>query len=81
MRKPSGWDSDKKLEDVGSHRWALGGAEPIDGFSLINLSSSKPTTIMGSILNTVVISHVVEGAICEESRRRVSVYITLYCIL
>jgi hypothetical protein len=59
----------------------LGGADPTSGFCLGTLSSSRPMVIVGSILDMVVVSHVVEGMMCEESGRHVSVYITLCCVL
>jgi hypothetical protein len=37
--------------------------------------------IMGPILNTVTVSRDVEGTMCEELVRHVSIYNTLYCIL
>jgi hypothetical protein len=36
---------------------------------------------MGPILDTIAVSHVVDGTIHEESGKHVSVYNTLYCIL
>jgi hypothetical protein len=61
--------------------FAPGSADPTGGFSLRTLSYSRPTAIMGPILDTVVIYRSVEGMLCEESRGRVSVYNALYCIL
>jgi hypothetical protein len=60
---------------------ALGGADPTGGFCLGTLSSRRPTVIVGPILDMVVVFHVVEGMMCEESGRCVSVYNTLYCVL
>jgi hypothetical protein len=36
------------------------------GFCLRTLSFSRPTTIVGHILDTVVVSNVVGGMVCEE---------------
>jgi hypothetical protein len=44
----------------------LGGVELIDGFCFRTLSFGRPTAIMGPILDSVAISHAVEGMICEE---------------
>jgi hypothetical protein len=46
--------------------FALAGADPTDRFCLRSWSFSRPTTIMGAVLDTVVVSHAVEGVICEE---------------
>jgi uncharacterized integral membrane protein len=46
--------------------FALGGADLTDEFCLRTLSFSGLTVIVGLILGTVVVSHVVEGGICEE---------------
>jgi hypothetical protein len=45
---------------------ALGGSVPTGGFHLGTLSVAGPSTIMGPILDTVVVSHDVEGTSCEE---------------
>jgi hypothetical protein len=44
----------------------LGGANPTGRFCLHTVSFSKPIAIMGSVLDMVLISHAVEGVICEE---------------
>jgi hypothetical protein len=41
-------------------------SDPIGGFHLRTLSVASPSAIMGPILDTVVISHDVEGVSCEE---------------
>jgi hypothetical protein len=46
--------------------FAQGGAELTGGFCLKTLSYCGPTSIMGPILNTVVVSHDVAGVSCEE---------------
>jgi hypothetical protein len=51
---------------AGHHLFALGGADPTGGFYLRTDSFSRPTTIMGLILDTVAIFHAVDGVICEE---------------
>jgi hypothetical protein len=61
--------------------FALGRADLVGGFFLRTLSFSRPMTSVRPILATVVVSHAVEGQICKESRRRVRVYNTVYCIL
>jgi hypothetical protein len=38
-------------------------------------------TIVGPILDTVVVSSDVAGEMCKESGRHVNIYIILYCIL
>jgi hypothetical protein len=45
--------------------FALGGADPTGGFCLRTVSFSRPMTITGSILDTVAVSHAVEGVVCE----------------
>jgi hypothetical protein len=49
--------------------FALGGADLTGGFCLSTLSSSRPTTIVGLVLDTVVVSHAIEGTRSEESGR------------
>jgi hypothetical protein len=61
--------------------FALGSADPTSGFCLGNLSLGMPTTIVGSILDMVVISCDVKGTMCGKSGRCVSVYNTIYDIL
>jgi hypothetical protein len=61
--------------------FALGGADPTDGFCLSTLSSSRPTVIVGPVLDTVVVFRAIEGTIGKESRGHVNVYNTLYYIL
>jgi hypothetical protein len=46
--------------------FALGIADSTGGFCLRTLSFSRPTTIMGPILDMVAVFHDVEGVICEE---------------
>jgi hypothetical protein len=46
---------------------ALGGSNLIGKFRLGTLSIAGPSAIMGSIFDTVVISHNVEGVSYEES--------------
>jgi hypothetical protein len=46
----------------------LGGSDPTSGFHRRTLSIAGPLVIMGPILDMVVISRDVEGALCEESR-------------
>jgi hypothetical protein len=46
--------------------FAVGGAIPIDGFCLRTMSDSRHTTIMGPILDMVVVSYIVGGTSCEE---------------
>jgi hypothetical protein len=46
--------------------FALGGADPTGGFCLRNLSFSRHTIIVGATLDTVAVSHAVDGAVCEE---------------
>jgi hypothetical protein len=67
--------------DLSLALFALGGANPTIGFPLSTLSFSRSTTIVGPILDMVVIPHAVEGTMCEESGRHVSIYNALYCIL
>jgi hypothetical protein len=43
-----------------------GGADPTGGISLRTMSYCKPTAIVRPILDTLTISHGVEGASCEE---------------
>jgi hypothetical protein len=45
---------------------ALSGSNPTSEFLLRTLSIVAPSTIVGSILDTVLVSHNVEGASCEE---------------
>jgi hypothetical protein len=45
---------------------ALGGSVPTGGFHLRTISIAGPSTIMGHVLDTVVVSHDVEGTSCEE---------------
>jgi hypothetical protein len=45
---------------------ALGGADPTGGFFLRTLSFNRPTVIMEPVLDTVVVSRVVEGKVCDE---------------
>jgi hypothetical protein len=45
---------------------ALGGPDPTGGFHLGTLSVACPSAIVEPILNTVVISHDVEGVSCED---------------
>jgi hypothetical protein len=52
--------------------FALGGANPTGGFGLITLSYSRPMIIVGPILNTVVVSCIVVGTLCEALGRRVN---------
>jgi hypothetical protein len=61
--------------------FALDVTDLTSGFCLRTLCYRKPMTIMGPVLNTVVVSHVVEGTLCEESRGHVNAYNDLYCIL
>jgi hypothetical protein len=58
--------------------FALGGTDPAGGFCLRTLSYSRPTTIVGSILDTVVVSRVVVGTSCEELGRHVNM--SLLCM-
>jgi hypothetical protein len=46
--------------------FAMGSGDPTGRFYLRTLSFSRPMTIMGPILDTVVVSRVVERMICEE---------------
>jgi hypothetical protein len=55
-------------------------ADPAGGFCLRTLSCSGPTVIVGPILDTVVISHAVEGTSCEELGRHVNMGL-IYCAL
>jgi hypothetical protein len=61
--------------------FSLGGADSASGFCLRTLSFSRPTTIVGPILDRVVVSHDVKGMTCDETGRHVSIYNALYCIL
>jgi hypothetical protein len=61
--------------------FALDSTDPTSGFCLGNLSLGMPTTIVGSILDTVVISRDVKGTTCGKSGRCVSVYNTIYDVL
>jgi hypothetical protein len=45
---------------------ALGGTDSTDGFCLRTLSFSCPTAIVRPVLDTVVVSHVVESVVCEK---------------
>jgi hypothetical protein len=45
---------------------ALGGSDSTGEFLLGTLSIASPSTIMGLILDMVVVAHDVEGASCEE---------------
>jgi hypothetical protein len=54
--------------------FTMGNANLAGGFYLRTLSSSRPTSIVGPILDMVVVSYAIEGSICEESGRRVNVY-------
>jgi hypothetical protein len=52
--------------------FALGGADLTGGFCLETLSFDRPTTIVGPILDTIVISRVVVvGMMCEEFGRHI----------
>jgi hypothetical protein len=46
--------------------FALGGADPTCVFCLRTLSYSRPMEIVGPVLDTVVVSHAIVGASCEE---------------
>jgi hypothetical protein len=46
--------------------FALGGADPTRNFCLRTLGCSRPTAIVGPVLDMVVISHVLVGTSCEE---------------
>jgi hypothetical protein len=46
--------------------FALGYSDLTGGFCLRTLSCHRPTTIVGPILDTIVVSHDVEGTSCEE---------------
>jgi hypothetical protein len=46
-----------------------------------NPKLSKPTTIVGSVLDIVVVSHAAEGMICDKYEGRVNIYNVLYCFL
>jgi hypothetical protein len=48
--------------------FALGGANSTGEFCLRTLSFSRPTKIVGPILDMVAISYTIEGPIREESR-------------
>jgi hypothetical protein len=52
--------------------FALGGADSTGGFCLRTLSNSRPTTIVRHILDTVAISHTVDGTSCKELVRHVN---------
>jgi hypothetical protein len=53
--------------------FALGGTDPTIRFCLRTLSFGRPTTIVGTILDTVAIScAVVADSMCEELGRRVN---------
>jgi hypothetical protein len=54
--------------------FALGSAESAGRFSLRTLSFGRPTIIVRLILDTVAVSHDVEGMTCGESGRHVRVY-------
>jgi hypothetical protein len=46
--------------------FTLGGANLTGGFCLQTMIFSRPTTILGSILDMIVVSRTIEGMICEE---------------
>jgi glucokinase len=45
---------------------ALDGVDLTGGFCLRTPNFSRPTAIVGPVLDTVIVSHVVEGVVCEE---------------
>jgi hypothetical protein len=45
---------------------ALDGVDLTGGFCLRTRNFSRPTAIVGPVLDTVIVSHVVEGVVCEE---------------
>jgi hypothetical protein len=51
---------------------ALGGRDPTSGFHLETLSVAGPSAIARPILDTLVVSHDVEGTSCEELGWRVN---------
>jgi hypothetical protein len=54
--------------------FALSSTDSAGRLSLRTLSFGRPTTIVRLILDTVAISHDVEGTTCGESGRHVRVY-------
>jgi hypothetical protein len=46
--------------------FTLGGTDPTDEFCLRTLCYSRPTTIVGPVLDTVAISRAIVGTLCEE---------------
>jgi hypothetical protein len=52
-----------------------GDVDPVSGFCLLILSYGRPTTIMGPVLDIVAVSHDVAGALHEESRWHVNMYL------
>jgi hypothetical protein len=58
--------------------FALGGSNLAVGFYLRTLSYSRPTTIVGLILDMVVVSRVVVGTSCKELGRHVN--LDLLCL-
>jgi hypothetical protein len=58
--------------DLSLALFALDGTGPTSGFCLRTLSYSRPTTIVGHILDTIVISHVVVGMLYKELGRCVN---------
>jgi hypothetical protein len=52
--------------------FAQGGADPPGGFGLRTLRYSRSTTIVGPVLDTVVVSHAVVGTSWEELGRHVN---------
>jgi hypothetical protein len=61
--------------------FALGCAQPAGGFYLRTLSFGRTIPIVGPVLDTVVVSCVVAGMMCEELGRRVNIYNTLFYVL
>jgi hypothetical protein len=61
--------------------FALGGAQPAGGFYLRTLSFGRTMPIMGPVLDTIVVSCVVAGMMCEELGRYVNIYNTLFYVL
>jgi hypothetical protein len=49
--------------------FALGGTDPTGGFCLQSLIFSRPTTIMGLVLDMVAVSRTIDVMICEERGR------------
>jgi hypothetical protein len=66
--------------------FALGDADLTSGFCLKTLSFSRPTTIVGPILDIVVISHAMEGPVheelgaCKHIRRTLMHYAKSHCL-